>query len=78
MYMTTNIQKHFIKSFIVIVQLVIPTHTLVHSFTAGTPFLQRWVVVRRGFFEHIIWMAHTAVHKNTSLEDGDNLLFFLI
>ena len=48
------------------------------SSTAGTPFLQRWEVVHRGFFENIIWMAHIAVHKSTLLEDCDNILFLLL
>ena len=61
---------------IFIVLVVIAPHTLVLPFTAGTPFLQRWEVVHRGFFEHTIWLAPTAIHKNTLLEDCDNLLFF--
>ena len=60
------------------VQLVIPTHTLVLPFTAGTPFLYILEVVHRGIFEHTIWMAHTAIHKNTLIEDCDNLLFLIL
>ena len=70
----------FFLSFITFVQLVIPPYTLVLPFTAGTPFLQRWEIADRGFFymEHTIWMALTAIHKNTLLKDCGNILFFNI
>ena len=30
------------------------------------------------FFEIIVWMAHTAVHISTSLEDCDKILFLIL
>ena len=41
--------------------------------TACTPFLHRLELVRRGTFEHIIWMAHTDLFT-----DCDNLFFYLL